>query len=181
MTTKNKETARAEFLEMIAESWTWERLTDAERARCRSELTECKLFGAWRQRWEMLQSVYSAFLAGCGYEPQGWRETDEERAERLARKLMRIDNTIDRPCRPYGSKQIAIIRELTERARETVETAPAEILAAALDILTTENHHTMRTAAGIAAGLDTLEMYEEMERAFCDQCGIDYTTGKSFK
>lgn len=79
---KTKDTALLKFIAMTAQSWTFERLTKAERGRCLDALAETaergQLFGNFSQRWNILQAVYGAFLAALDYSPIGWREPAEE-------------------------------------------------------------------------------------------------------
>ena len=75
---KNKENAFSEFWEMIQKSWTYARLTADERTRVHEALTDAKLLGTFRQRFEQLYNVYGAFLLALDYKPIGWRETDPE-------------------------------------------------------------------------------------------------------
>lgn len=176
--TKNKEKAREEYIEMIRESWTYKRLTEEERARVCSALDSATIIGTWRQRWEQLQNIYSAFLDGCGYTPQGWRETKDERIKHLVSALMRTDSVVDRDRRPYGARYIEVVRELSAHAAPRLDGVENEIVSKALDALTEENYHTMREAAEVAYNLRNLETIENNERAFCERCQIDYETGK---
>ena len=64
------------FDEVISKSWTWERLTDVEKERFKNCIDFSKIKGTARQRVEMLNMVYAAFLQGVGYEPIGWREAE---------------------------------------------------------------------------------------------------------
>ena len=59
---------------MITKSWTYDRLTEAEKAKIKEILFDVPVKGAYLARWEVLQWVYSAYLDGLGYEPIGWRE-----------------------------------------------------------------------------------------------------------
>lgn len=64
------------FDETISKSWTWERLTDDEKERFKNCIDFSKIKGTARQRVEMLNMVYAAFLKGVGYKPIGWREAE---------------------------------------------------------------------------------------------------------
>lgn len=66
------------FNTVIVKSWTWERLTDDEKERFKTCIDFSRIKGSQRQRVEVLNMVYSAFLHGLGYTPTGWRETDPE-------------------------------------------------------------------------------------------------------
>lgn len=76
-----KEDVCGEFIAMIRKSWTYERLCDNERKKIEQiisnacdERYETHVFGTVRQRWQLLHGLYSAFLDGCGYSWEGWRE-----------------------------------------------------------------------------------------------------------
>lgn len=74
-----KEQALPRYLDMIRKSWTWERLTDAERRACTEALQDtarAALRGTMQARWEILHAVYAAFLAGTGYNSENWRDPD---------------------------------------------------------------------------------------------------------
>lgn len=66
------------FNTVIVKSWTWERLTDDEKERFKTCIDFSRIKGNQRQRVEVLNMVYSAFLHCVGYTPTGWRETDPE-------------------------------------------------------------------------------------------------------
>ena len=76
-----KEDVCREFINMIRNSWTYARLYDSERRRVEEIITdacndnyETHIIGTVRQRWQLLHGLYSAFLSGCGYSWNGWRE-----------------------------------------------------------------------------------------------------------
>lgn len=80
---KDKEQARKNFAEMIENSWTYDKMTEQEKADCmelllRSNQTAVK--GSYETRWCILQAVYHGFLAGLGYfrNPATWREENPE-------------------------------------------------------------------------------------------------------
>lgn len=73
-----KETALLHHINIDRCSWTFERMTDAEKERCISSLV-----WAWEQgivkgtkesRWKILNGLYSVFLDGLGYDGPYWRE-----------------------------------------------------------------------------------------------------------
>lgn len=82
---KDKEQAFGEFLDMIRNSWTYQLLTVEELEQLdrafKGGPVRNALKGSWRQRWEILQAVYHAFLEGCGYDGPGWRERERVRFE----------------------------------------------------------------------------------------------------
>ena len=75
---RTKETAVADFLDFIKKSWTWKKLTDKEKksfidtVEAVSERGVIK--GTYTSRWNIVQSLYSMFLSGCGYEGGNWRD-----------------------------------------------------------------------------------------------------------
>ena len=75
---KNKENAQADWTDMIVKSWTWEKLTNDERNKFGDELnketTKKIISGTYEQRWETLNTLYSMFLEGCGYNGGNWRD-----------------------------------------------------------------------------------------------------------
>lgn len=62
---------------VIQNSWTWHRLTPAERARFEN-VGISKIGGTARQRTETLSLVYWAFLQGLGCDGWNWREPAPE-------------------------------------------------------------------------------------------------------
>ena len=65
------------FQNVIQKSWTWSRLTDEERTRFAEMNAIDRIYGNGKMRIEWLNTIYEAFLCGLGYEPIGWRETEE--------------------------------------------------------------------------------------------------------
>ena len=78
---KNKELAYNDFVNMIECSWTFGRMTDAERSRCFDSLHAVPSLGLLRgnydARFDILHAVYRAFLMGLGYDGPAWREAGE--------------------------------------------------------------------------------------------------------
>ena len=78
MEKKLKENAQADWTSMIIKSWTWAKLTNEEKNRfgdeVNKEITRKVVVGSYRQRWEILNALYSMFLEGCGYNGMNWRE-----------------------------------------------------------------------------------------------------------
>lgn len=80
---KSKENEQRDFVEMIEKSWTFDKMTEQEKADCmelllRSNQTAVK--GSYKTRWNILLAVYHGFLAGLGYfrNPATWREENPE-------------------------------------------------------------------------------------------------------
>lgn len=80
---KVKENAVLDFEKMIRNSWTYARMTYNEQITfiniLHTSRTENVLKGTYNQRWEVLQAIYSAYLAGLGYNGPTWRESPEEK------------------------------------------------------------------------------------------------------
>lgn len=74
---KNSNAVENYFQNVIKNSWTWDRLTCEERRRFIEMNVFDRIQGTEKQRTEWLSTIYSAFLIGIGYEPIGWRETEE--------------------------------------------------------------------------------------------------------
>ena len=75
---RTKENATRDYIDAIRKSWTYARMTEDEQKRCEamiySNVTQNAVKGAYLQRWDALQAVYSAFLDGIGYDGPFWRE-----------------------------------------------------------------------------------------------------------
>lgn len=74
--TQNKENAKNNWCDMVLKSWTYARLTTDERNRLTNAISRTKFSGTYRQRCEVLNAVYYAFMLGLGYNGPEWRETD---------------------------------------------------------------------------------------------------------
>ena len=78
----NKENALTEWSSEIKKSWTWARLTEQERERFENcifcEAFKKALRGKYLQRWEMMNRVYSVFLAGVGCDSIDWRANNND-------------------------------------------------------------------------------------------------------
>lgn len=77
-----KEDALNYYINIVKESWTYEKLTDAEKQKIVEILTSIRtqnaLKGNYKQRIDVLSAIYSAFLASLDYKPIGWREEKAE-------------------------------------------------------------------------------------------------------
>ena len=73
-----KEKALDDFIDMIEQSWTYDRLTKEEKERLNGIFNSARvnnsLIGTYKQRWNTLQAVYYAFLMALDYNPLDWRE-----------------------------------------------------------------------------------------------------------
>lgn len=75
---RTKENALVHFAVMVAQSWSFARMTDTEKTGCMDALQWASETGALRgtfdARFTILHAVYNAYLAGIGYTGAGWRE-----------------------------------------------------------------------------------------------------------
>ena len=78
-----KEKALNNFYENIKKSWTYGKLTTAERKRFEevlfSSCVQDNLKGTYGQRYRMLYAIYYSFLMALDYNPTNWREEKQER------------------------------------------------------------------------------------------------------
>ena len=76
-----KENVLNDYIVMIKNSWTYEKLTEEEKENLKdifySIRTENALKGTYKQRRAVLDAIYFSFLKGLNYEPIGWRENGE--------------------------------------------------------------------------------------------------------
>lgn len=79
--TLKKEYAVADFITMIYKSWTYERLTDAEKEKLDQAfdfVSRGCIEGTYKARWNTMQAAYTAFLTAIGYNGPAWREENLE-------------------------------------------------------------------------------------------------------
>ena len=67
------------FQNVIKKSWTWEKLTAQEQERFINMDVFDSIKGNDKTRVEWLHTIYASFLSALGYQPIGWRETEEEK------------------------------------------------------------------------------------------------------
>ena len=74
---KNKNNVFIDYLEMIRNSWTYDRMTQEEKEKIKELLTSGRIKedikGTYQQRWQALNALYYAFLIGIGYNNFDWR------------------------------------------------------------------------------------------------------------
>lgn len=79
---KNKEMVLSDFIVMIKNSWTYDKMTYKEKDRLLemldSHMTRKALKGTYDNRWSVLQAIYHAYLIGIGYDNFNWREDNKE-------------------------------------------------------------------------------------------------------
>lgn len=75
---KNKDLAYDDFINMIVQSWTYERLSYTEKNRAIDALRHAfdtgAIAGNYKQRFEILHAVYYSYLLALDYNPCNWRE-----------------------------------------------------------------------------------------------------------
>ena len=78
-----KEQVFDKFKEMIYQSWTYNLLTDKEKENLENAFnwSKDKLKGTSKQRWEMLHTIYYAFL--CALDYNDYIEWERERKEEM--------------------------------------------------------------------------------------------------
>lgn len=82
-----KEDAYIETLCNIVRSWTFNRMTEEEKENCVAAFEWASEQGFIKgnavQRWEIMESIYTAFLYGIGYPTQnkGWYDWRKNRKE----------------------------------------------------------------------------------------------------
>lgn len=62
-----KYTAYPLFIEKMEASWTYAKLTDQEKKTLDRILRTAPAKGTYQERWDILTSVYNAYLYGLGY------------------------------------------------------------------------------------------------------------------
>lgn len=79
---KDKENIVNNYNRMTVESWTYGRMTQEEKDKWNKLLETNRILetlkGTYNQRWEILNSIYYAYLLGIGYDSPNWRSTKEE-------------------------------------------------------------------------------------------------------
>lgn len=70
-----------DYIEMIKNSWTYERLTSEERKRLIDLFNHVSVLNSLKytkdHKWDVLHDVYYSFLIALEYTPIGWREENE--------------------------------------------------------------------------------------------------------
>lgn len=70
---KNKEDAKAAYIDVVLHSWTYARMTEEEKQRCLTIFSD-DIQGTYGQRCVAYANIYSAFLIGLGYSGFDWRD-----------------------------------------------------------------------------------------------------------
>ena len=76
---RTKDNAFLQFVEMITNSWTYERLTESEQKRLLETFEQNEWLGSikgdWKTRWSIMHAMYHCFLSALDYNATDWRET----------------------------------------------------------------------------------------------------------
>ena len=82
MEKRDKAQAVYNYMQMICKSWTYNRLTDAEKAQWDKAVEWAQkqgmIRGTYHARWGIMHAIYNAFLNGCGYDGMNWREPNRD-------------------------------------------------------------------------------------------------------
>lgn len=87
---KTKDNAFLKFIEMITESWTYEKLTEEEQKHLLDTFEQENIIGNikgdFNQRWNIMQAMYSCFLSALNYadDPIKWRQKETRSAPQAA-------------------------------------------------------------------------------------------------
>lgn len=77
---KEKENAKNDFINMIQNSWIYNKLTENEKENLKdifdNIITDNVLKGTYKQRYEIMQAIYYSFLKALNYNPINWREEE---------------------------------------------------------------------------------------------------------
>ena len=79
----NKDAAFARFTGTISQSWTYNRMTESEKANWNAlfsdELEQGHISGTFDQRIKIMHGLYHAYLIGIGYNNEtNWREPEPD-------------------------------------------------------------------------------------------------------
>lgn len=73
-----KEKALEYFVEMIKNSWTYDKMTEKEKEKLINLLYDNRVIDALKgnfdNRYKILNAIYGAYLSGIGYNGFNWRE-----------------------------------------------------------------------------------------------------------
>ena len=71
-----------DFINMIEESWTYNKMTIDEKKRLNNVFNDIRTSKLLKyddkHKWEILQAVYASYLQGIGYDNFNWRCDDKE-------------------------------------------------------------------------------------------------------
>ena len=76
---KHSSVVKDYFQNVIKKSWTWSRLTKEEQKRFADMDVFERIKGNDKTRIEWLCTIYESYIEALGYNPIGWRETEEEK------------------------------------------------------------------------------------------------------
>ena len=135
-TFRPKENARPEFLLMVMDSWTYNRMTVDEKSACLDKIITTTIKGRFLQRWTQLQAVFSAYLDSIGYSGAGWRD---------------LQNAPTEPETSEGKEDTTTNKTEPQEGTETARTTADDTTTAGSDTDQTEatqdEEKTIRTGA----------------------------------
>ena len=77
-----KEHALSDYMNMIHHAWTYDRMTEDEKARVEKAFQFANeqgvIKGSFNSRWKIMQAIYNSFLEGIGYTGAYWREPNPD-------------------------------------------------------------------------------------------------------
>lgn len=86
---KEKENARKDYINMIKNAWTVDKMTNEEWNKLLdifyNTQTSEVLKGTYDQRWKVLQAIFTSYLIGLGYTPD-WREDQPSTSKYFVRE-----------------------------------------------------------------------------------------------
>lgn len=134
---KNKELAKQEYLEMIAKSWTWAKLTKQEQDKFLELLehpcSKVVIKGNYEQRWEACGALYHTFLEGLGYDPLHWREDIMSQPTKTTHYELNY-KTYGEQVRPLTMTDVMQARRLAHTAK--LDHRNTEVTLTQVDIIT---------------------------------------------
>lgn len=100
--------ALTERLNMLKNSWTWQKLTENERAafldRIRLESEFGSICGTTKQVETIVNALYSMFLYGAGYSGAGWREQATSSTAKLNLAIDNIEKELENVKKLFTNK-----------------------------------------------------------------------------
>ena len=70
-----------DFCEMVRKSWTFEKMSEDEKARCWDALhfpvEQGLIKGCYKVRYGIFHAIYNSFLSGIGYDGITWRQPED--------------------------------------------------------------------------------------------------------
>lgn len=104
---RQKENAFSDYIQVIKQSWTWNRMTEEEQKRFLDMVIQeynrnLVIVGTYQHRNRVLNAIYGAYLSGLGYCGGDWREPEKIEPKEQARRNR--EEYIRTLCNPYPLK-----------------------------------------------------------------------------